>query len=176
MKRSATAAASSIVRCWWPWACCPMENRRGTRVERFTLRGGSSLASVSRLPGRPWTARRGNNHQRCPRRSQVGSSGSLSHVPWQRCQFHLQRNAAAYVPKVDTRREVAADLRGVLNAPDMGEAERLLELSVEKYCDSTPSSPSEWRPTCPKDSPFSRDRSHTAGDCEPPICRRRAAA
>jgi transposase-like protein len=54
-------------------------------------------------------------------------------VPWQRCQFHLQQNAVAYVPKVDMRSEVADDLRGVFNAPDRVEADRLLNLAIEKY-------------------------------------------
>jgi putative transposase len=59
-------------------------------------------------------------------------------VPWQRCQFHLQQNAAAYVPKVEMRSEVAGDLRGVFNAPDRHEADRLLKLTVEKYRLSAP--------------------------------------
>ncbi len=54
-------------------------------------------------------------------------------IPWQRCQFHLQQNAAAYVPQVEMRGEVAADLRGVYHAPDRHEADRLLKLAVEKY-------------------------------------------
>lgn len=59
-------------------------------------------------------------------------------VPWQRCQFHLQQNAAAYVPKVELRIAVAADLRGVFNAPDRTEAERLLNLMLDKYRQSAP--------------------------------------
>ncbi len=59
-------------------------------------------------------------------------------VPWQRCQFHLQQNATAYVPKVDMRSTVAADIRGVFNAPDGNEADRLLRLAVEKYRHSAP--------------------------------------
>jgi putative transposase len=59
-------------------------------------------------------------------------------VPWQRCQFHLQQNAAAYVPKLDMRSEVADDLRGVFNAPDAIEAERLLKNTVEKYRSTAP--------------------------------------
>lgn len=54
-------------------------------------------------------------------------------VPWQRCQVHLQRNATAYVPKVAMRREVASDLRSIFNAPNLTEAQRLLEMNVEKY-------------------------------------------
>jgi len=34
----------------------------------------------------------------------------LGSVPWQRCQFHLQQNAGAYVPKQAMRIEVAADI------------------------------------------------------------------
>jgi putative transposase len=56
-------------------------------------------------------------------------------VPWQRCQFHLQQNATAHVPKVD--------IRGVFTAPDANEAERLLRLAVEKYRDSAPKL-AEW--------------------------------
>lgn len=59
-------------------------------------------------------------------------------VPWQRCQFHLQQNAAAYVPKLDMRSEVADDLRGVFNAPDAIQAERLLKNTVEKYRSTAP--------------------------------------
>jgi hypothetical protein len=35
-------------------------------------------------------------------------------VPWQRCQFHLQQNAQAYVPKVSLKKEVALDIRHIL--------------------------------------------------------------
>ena len=35
-------------------------------------------------------------------------------VPWQRCQFHLQQNAQAYVPRLDQR---AAGLRRPRSAP-----------------------------------------------------------
>jgi putative transposase len=59
-------------------------------------------------------------------------------VPWQRCQFHLQQNAVAYVPKVDMRSEVADDLRGVFNAPDANEADRLLKLAADKYRSKAP--------------------------------------
>src|SRR5690606_34006179 len=59
-------------------------------------------------------------------------------VPWQRCQFHLQQNAAAHVPKVEMRIAVAADLRGVFNAPDRAEAERLLKLMLDRYQQNAP--------------------------------------
>lgn len=48
-------------------------------------------------------------------------------VPWQRCQFHLQQNAGAYVPRQDMRKAVAEGLRNVFNAPDVDEAKRLLD-------------------------------------------------
>lgn len=57
----------------------------------------------------------------------------LTGVPWQRCQFHLQRNAAAYVPKTSMRREVARALRSIFNAPDRDEARRRLQLTVESF-------------------------------------------
>ena len=54
-------------------------------------------------------------------------------VPWNRCHVHLQRNAFAYIPKVDMREAVAQDIRTILTAPDVTEAQRLLEITVEKY-------------------------------------------
>jgi transposase-like protein len=59
-------------------------------------------------------------------------------VPWQRCQFHLQQNASQYVTRLEQRKEVAADLRAVFNAPGRSEAERLLQATVKKYAASAP--------------------------------------
>lgn len=56
-------------------------------------------------------------------------------VPWQRCQFHLQQNAQAYVPRLEMRRQVAADIRSIFNAPNLAEAERLLKQLIDKYGD-----------------------------------------
>ena len=54
-------------------------------------------------------------------------------LPWQRCQCHLQRNAQAYVPKQDMKREVAADIRAIFNAANRHDAETLLAQAVKKY-------------------------------------------
>lgn len=64
-------------------------------------------------------------------------------VLWQRCQFHLQQNAQAYVPKKSMKESVAADIREIFNASSLKEAMRLLELKIEKYKDSA-SKLSEW--------------------------------
>jgi putative transposase len=68
---------------------------------------------------------------------------SFNAVPWQRCQFHLQQNAQAYVNKKSMKKEVAEDIKTVLNAPDKPEAERYLKKIVEKYEKSNPKL-SEW--------------------------------
>ena len=57
----------------------------------------------------------------------------FSGVPWQRCQMHLQQNAQAHVTKSSLKGQVASDIRAVFNAPSREEAERLLNLAVEKY-------------------------------------------
>jgi putative transposase len=62
----------------------------------------------------------------------------LGSVPWQRCQFHLQQNAGAYVPKQAMRMEVAADIRSMFNAPDRKIAEELLQAAIQKYSVSAP--------------------------------------
>lgn len=59
-------------------------------------------------------------------------------VPWQRCQFHLQQNAQAYVPRLELKTEVARSLRAVFNAPDRAEAERLLRSAIGSYAKSAP--------------------------------------
>ena len=59
-------------------------------------------------------------------------------VPWQRCQFHLQQNAGAYVPRQSMRKEVAADIRAMFNAPDKMTAEQYLKVIIEKYARSAP--------------------------------------
>jgi putative transposase len=67
----------------------------------------------------------------------------MPNVPWQRCQFHLQRNAMSYVPRLSMRREVAEALRVVFNAPDRVEAERRLAATVKAFRDSAPKL-AEW--------------------------------
>ncbi len=54
-------------------------------------------------------------------------------VPWQRCQFHLQQNAGAFVPRQELKAEVASDIRAIFNAPNRTEADALLARTVQKY-------------------------------------------
>lgn len=61
---------------------------------------------------------------------------TLNATPWQRCQFHLQQNAQTYVPKVEMRKQVAADIRTIFNSPDLARAEERLAEVAEKYRDS----------------------------------------
>ena len=64
-------------------------------------------------------------------------------VPWQRCQFHLQENARAYVPRKSMQAEVTEDIRTVFNAPDRATAEAALGRIVAKY-QQTASRLAEW--------------------------------
>jgi putative transposase len=64
-------------------------------------------------------------------------------IPWQRCQFHLQQNAQAYVPRKDMQAEVAEDIRTIFNAPDRATADTYLAKTVEKY-QKTASRLAEW--------------------------------
>ena len=57
-------------------------------------------------------------------------------IPWQRCQFHLQQNASAYVPRRVMQKEVAADIRMIFNAPNRELAESYLRQLVAKYSQS----------------------------------------
>jgi transposase-like protein len=64
-------------------------------------------------------------------------------IPWQRCQFHLQQNAQAYVPRKDMLTEVASDIRTIFDAPDRATAEAYLTKAVEKHSKSA-SRLAEW--------------------------------
>lgn len=59
-------------------------------------------------------------------------------VPWQRCQFHLQQNAQAYVPRLEQRKEVAQAIRSVFDSPSRPAAEIRLKEIVTHYAKSTP--------------------------------------
>jgi putative transposase len=64
-------------------------------------------------------------------------------IPWQRCQFHLQQNAQAYVPHKEMQTEVAEDIRTIFNAPDRTTADAYLARTVLKYQKSA-SRLSDW--------------------------------
>jgi transposase-like protein len=59
-------------------------------------------------------------------------------VPWQRCQFHLMRNALEHVPKQELKREVMDELRAVFDAADQASAQDQLNRMVRKYEKSAP--------------------------------------
>jgi putative transposase len=59
-------------------------------------------------------------------------------IPWQRCQFHLQQNAQAFVARLDQRATVAADIRNVLDSLDRPSADRRLKELVQRYAATMP--------------------------------------
>ena len=63
---------------------------------------------------------------------------TLPSVPWQRCPFHLQQNAQAYVTRLDQHKPVALRLRAIFNAPDKAEAERLLRQALDAWKTEAP--------------------------------------
>ena len=59
-------------------------------------------------------------------------------VAWQRCQFHLQQNAQAYIPKDSMKREVASRIRSIFTVPDLATAQELLRQTVKEYANVAP--------------------------------------
>ena len=59
-------------------------------------------------------------------------------VPWQRCQFHLQQNAQAHVPRLEQRAEVARAIRSVFESPSRPAAESRLKQLATHYAKSAP--------------------------------------
>jgi len=59
-------------------------------------------------------------------------------IPWQRCQFHLQQNAQAYVPRQEMKPEVAAAIRSIFTAATAAEAEAQLTRTFQRYATTCP--------------------------------------
>jgi putative transposase len=59
-------------------------------------------------------------------------------IPWQRCQFHLQQNAQAYVPRLELRSIVAADIRSIFHCSDLASAQARLKERVSHYEKTAP--------------------------------------
>ncbi|MFT5110219.1 MAG: putative transposase [Verrucomicrobiales bacterium] len=68
----------------------------------------------------------------------AGLAACFPGVPWRRCQFHLQQNAQAYVPKTEMKAEVAASIRRVFDAQDRREAENRIAELLKTYTESAP--------------------------------------
>jgi len=57
---------------------------------------------------------------------------------WQRCRFHLARNAIHHAPTMAIRKRIGVELRAVWNARDRVTAETELDRLVKDYGDSAP--------------------------------------
>ena len=62
----------------------------------------------------------------------------LGGATWQRCQFHLARNAIHHAPNAEIRKRIGRQLKSVWNADDLAKAETALAELVTRYRD-TPS-------------------------------------
>ncbi len=64
-------------------------------------------------------------------------------ILWQRCQFHLARNAIHHAPSHEIKQRIGAELRNVWNAPNKIIAEGNLKVLMEQYNEKHPHL-SEW--------------------------------
>ena len=67
-----------------------------------------------------------------------GLNATLNASPWQRCQFHLQLNAQAYIPKVSMRQQVADDIRYIYNSRKPPRGRHASQRDRRKHSQSTP--------------------------------------
>ena len=54
-------------------------------------------------------------------------------VAWQRCQFHLQKNASDHVSKKELKKVISNDIRKIVNASDRAEADKYTQELILKY-------------------------------------------
>lgn len=64
---------------------------------------------------------------------QVARIAVFGGIPRQRCQFRLQQNAQAYVPRQSIEDEVAEDLRRIFLAPNHPMVEMYLAETIKRY-------------------------------------------
>ena len=62
----------------------------------------------------------------------------LGGAKWQRCQFHLARNAIHHAPSLAIRKRIGAELRAVRNAASSAKTEAALAALVATYRDTNP--------------------------------------
>jgi transposase-like protein len=62
----------------------------------------------------------------------------LGGATWQRCQFHLARNAIHHAPNLAIRKRIGAELREVWNAGSLAKAETALAELVADYRETAP--------------------------------------
>ena len=135
MKKSARTVWFFLVRFWLPPVLWNMEEKKRTVL------GTSVSLSEAEVHWRNFLLdlkKRGPNGVKLiTSDDHSGLKSALKSVLpsflWQRCQIHLQRNAVAYIPKLDMRKGVANDIMNIFNAPDKESAQRLLDLSLERY-------------------------------------------
>ncbi len=68
----------------------------------------------------------------------IARKAVLPGAAWQRCQFHLARNAIHHAPTLAIRKAIGRQLRAVWNAVDLAGAEAELARIVAAYADSAP--------------------------------------
>ena len=54
-------------------------------------------------------------------------------VPWNRCQFHLSKNAQEYARRKEDKPRIAQAMRDIFNAPSREDAEELKDKVVKKF-------------------------------------------
>ncbi len=62
----------------------------------------------------------------------------LGGARWQRCQFHLARNAIHHAPNAEIRKRIGRQLKSIWTADDLAKAETALAELVASYRDTAP--------------------------------------
>ena len=123
MKRSGRTASCSTAPCSSPWASGPMANASllgvSVALSEAEVHWRAFLQSLLQRGLCGVTHITSDDHTGL----KAARTAVFPAVPWQRCQFHLQQNAQAYVPRLDQRAEVARAIRSVFDSPSRPAAE-----------------------------------------------------
>ena len=59
-------------------------------------------------------------------------------IPWQRCQFHMSKNAQSYAPKKNLKKHIAFAMRDVFNSCDIFAARNRAEKTIKDFSKIAP--------------------------------------
>ena len=90
-------------------------------------------------------------------------------MPWQRCQFHLQQNAQAYVPRLELREKVATTSAASSTRPTVRPPTCASKRSRRTTPPPLRNFRPGWRRIFPRACPFLPSPAPTSASCAPPM-------
>ena len=130
--RSARSRISSSTRGMRKWRRWPCVRRENSPPDCFPILLTLESLVARGLRGVDFIVSDDHSGLRAARRAVLGGA------TWQRCQFHLARNAIHHAPSAETAGRIGRQLKSIWTADDLARAETAFAELVASYRDSAP--------------------------------------